>query len=583
MLRLVEPSSGGFYASWALAGFLPGALGGALVGGLLFFLNPEQPFAPVPVIRTLALFAVVFGILSLLCHIPLSSAPGLRPWRLLPWTLTAVLGAAALLDWVHASHFSFYLPPALGNRLIKAALWLSLAALFSFYTALLHTVQGRPYGIRSRLLLALFSCLAVVLTLERRAAFQPLSKPTPRSVVTQALEQPRLLVVGIDGATLEAILPLTEQGQLPFLANLMQQGAYGRLVSIDPIVRLPVWFSLASGQYPFKHGIVSETSVRAPFLSPGGRLSLLPAGLGMSKWGPLLGLKPTHEPPQARSPALWEFLEGSGIATAVVGWPAPDASLAGCDVVVSEIFFRRLQAAASDTRPEILRQALDSRVTPETIDPSLYARFGPNPPQRLRQVLAEDLWREAVARRLLASSPAQAVFLNLPGLLEVARSYFGGYMAVQFEGLQDARLEEASRIITTYYALLDEALERLWNSLAAPRLLVVVSAWGADEPGAWQRVLSTVSGGRRAVAGRFSSAPDGVLMLLGENLNSGTFLDRAQLIDVAPTLLYGLGLPLPSSLDGKVLTKSFGGTFLNRTPLTFVSSYPRPATSEPEQ
>jgi arylsulfatase A-like enzyme len=62
-------------------------------------------------------------------------------------------------------------------------------------------------------------------------------------------------------------------------------------------------------------------------------------------------------------------------------------------------------------------------------------------------------------------------------------------------------------------------------------------------------------------------------MLLGNNLRSGERLDRTELVDVAPTLLYAMGQPVPRDADGKVLTAAFGSTFLTRNPLTFVPSY----------
>ena len=48
-----------------------------------------------------------------------------------------------------------------------------------------------------------------------------------------------------------------------------------------------------------------------------------------------------------------------------------------------------------------------------------------------------------MARQLLADPETDAVFVHFPGLLEVARRYFGGYMAVQFEGLRSAELSAA--------------------------------------------------------------------------------------------------------------------------------------------
>jgi len=41
----------------------------------------------------------------------------------------------------------------------------------------------------------------------------------------------------------------------------------------------------------------------------------------------------------------------------------------------------------------------------------------------------------------------------------------------------------------------------------------------------------------------------------------------AELIDVAPTALYLLGLPVPDSMDGKVLTAALDAAFVEANPL----------------
>ena len=88
-----------------------------------------------------------------------------------------MLGAAALADWVHASHYSFYLPPGINSNLIRTALWLSLASILAFYTALLHTVHHRRYGRRSVALLATVVALSLYVVVDRRASYEPIVAP----------------------------------------------------------------------------------------------------------------------------------------------------------------------------------------------------------------------------------------------------------------------------------------------------------------------------------------------------------------------------------------------------------------------
>ena len=62
-------------------------------------------------------------------------------------------------------------------------------------------------------------------------------------------------------------------------------------------------------------------------------------------------------------------------------------------------------------------------------------------------------------------------------------------------------------------------------------------------------------------------------MLLGEGIQTDAMFRPADLVDLVPTLLYGLGFPIARDLDGAVLTSAFETGFLARQQLTFLPSY----------
>lgn len=65
----------------------------------------------------------------------------------------------------------------------------------------------------------------------------------------------KLLVIGIDGGTLDIILPMVNRGKLPNLGKLINTGAYGTLLSTIPPVTAPAWSSFITGTNPGKHGV----------------------------------------------------------------------------------------------------------------------------------------------------------------------------------------------------------------------------------------------------------------------------------------------------------------------------------------
>jgi predicted AlkP superfamily phosphohydrolase/phosphomutase len=66
---------------------------------------------------------------------------------------------------------------------------------------------------------------------------------------------PKILIIGIDGATFSLITPWVEAGKLPHFARLMNEGAWGNLDSTIPPLTSPAWTSFMTGKNPGKHGL----------------------------------------------------------------------------------------------------------------------------------------------------------------------------------------------------------------------------------------------------------------------------------------------------------------------------------------
>lgn len=556
------------------AGVLPGGLLGAHVAGLLFFINPDLPFSPAPVLRGIAIYGGSLALISLLIQLPFLRGRPRRARRWLPWGVTAALVAAATLDGIHASVFAYFLPPGINVRLIKTAAWLSVAALVAFYTALLHSLYRRPYGARSRAGFVLLILFSLYIMVERREAFEPAAAPPPLASVAESEGKGGLVVVGLGGASLDALLPLAEQGHLPFVGRMLQEGAHGRLASLSPNRPDALWATLASGKYPYKHRVLGGASYPAGFLAPGARLRLLPMGIGFSSWG-LFGSTPQPGTRKGEASRLWEILPRAGISSGVVGWPgsSPPSLSEGPVFSIGERFFTRQGDPSAASPADIGSRARLFRVRPEELDPVTLAPFGVDPPRVVLEALAEDRWRVSLARFLAQGERApRALFVFLPGLERVSREFFGGYAKAQFEGAQHRDYLRALDMVTRYHTAVDGFLDELWAGRDEGDLLVVASAYGVEEAGGWRRVVNALAGGR-PLEGHADRSPDGVLLLLGEGVAAGTRLDSASLVDLVPTVAYGLGLPIARDLDGKILTEAFDRDFLANHPLTFVPSY----------
>ncbi len=66
----------------------------------------------------------------------------------------------------------------------------------------------------------------------------------------------RLLVIGLDGATWDVLMPLVEGGGLRVLGWLVRGGSWGVLESVVPPVTGGAWLSMATGKNPGKTGVI---------------------------------------------------------------------------------------------------------------------------------------------------------------------------------------------------------------------------------------------------------------------------------------------------------------------------------------
>jgi len=69
----------------------------------------------------------------------------------------------------------------------------------------------------------------------------------------------KVLVLGLDGATLDVVRPLAQAGRLPNLAHWLREGVAAPLASTTPPVSFPAWSSLATGLTPGEHGLFDFT------------------------------------------------------------------------------------------------------------------------------------------------------------------------------------------------------------------------------------------------------------------------------------------------------------------------------------
>jgi hypothetical protein len=76
------------------------------------------------------------------------------------------------------------------------------------------------------------------------------------------------------------------------------------------------------------------------------------------------------------------------------------------------------------------------------------------------------------------------------------------------------------------------------------------------------------------LSGTHDRAPDGFLLAYGSAVQSGLG-QRGSIVDVAPTVLYFLGLPIGRDMDGYARADIFTRAFTAERPVAYIPSYNR--------
>lgn len=74
----------------------------------------------------------------------------------------------------------------------------------------------------------------------------------------------------------------------------------------------------------------------------------------------------------------------------------------------------------------------------------------------------------------------------------------------------------------------------------------------------------------------------GVLIICGKNIEKGKLIDDAHICDVTPTILYLLGLPTATDMQGQVLMRAIKEDFLKANPIKYISTYESKETKNEE-
>jgi hypothetical protein len=573
-------------------------IGGLLVGAyvtiLVLQLNPNvqlNSFSVVPLVLTpwtfYALHGAVFfyalNVLRQLLSVEVRS-PGWISLRLLAVFGTLAVCLSAIVTWLNLRGFRSVLGPEAANRMAEGAVLVSVCA------GLCVGIFVMQYAMqRRRSVAAIMFVTVLVASLAGPIAFRGVGAETsapgrtrgPRFSVAQS--RARVSMILLDGATLDVIAPNAAGGRFPNFGRLLENGAVLHLATLRPTQPATVWTAVSTGKLPYKTTVYS--AARYAVAGSTSRLDLLPDfcfAQAMVRFGLLVQEEHTSEALQA--PPMWELLSSYGITTGVIDWPLTFPAHQVDGYLVSDELLRRddssILASIGSDPPlawpsdvvDIARRAR-SRVSPEASSIARVAQkaIGKQPGEgqsvHLNPV-AIDAAAEQLGLELSAWRPTQFTAVRYPGIDAIGHYYLRYSVPRAFGDVSDQERLQYGRVLEEYYTFVDGIVGRAMTALGPDDLLLVVSGFGMEPLSLGKRALERVTGDPD-LSGSHERAPDGFIMAYGRQVAKGSFR-RASVVDVAPTVLYYLGLPIARDLDGYARTDIFSRSFTERRPITFI-------------
>ncbi len=377
-------------------------------------------------------------------------------------------------------------------------------------------------------------------------------------------EDVRVILIGVDGMEWSIIHRLWQQGRLPNLKRLADNGSSGLLQSEEPSLSPCLWTTIASGRPRSEHGVIDfvyedSYGVRRPINSK-----------------------------QVRCPRLWDIFSAAGLSCAVINWWATWPSRPVNGFLVSDYFWpvyvneEHGWYVGSNpdfdfpqrTYPEELFDSLSDLIVTDRMlsaeeKEAIQAKRGwRNFKRRWFWPYCRDLTIHRVAKRLLPQRMPRFSAVYFQGVDTMQHWFWPAMSAEGFSGIPEEHYRDYGNAIYGYYEYADELLGFFLDLPWPNKVIILVSDHGfrsknkdASRDVFWKLTDTECHG------------PNGVLVISGPMTRKRLRLPPSNIYDIFPTILHLLDQPLPHDIRGKIISAAFVPAYLEDRPASYIASY----------
>jgi predicted AlkP superfamily phosphohydrolase/phosphomutase len=567
---------------------IAGLLGAAYLTVLVLQLNPQVPLASATTWRWFAMLAASYGVhLAVLFYVLMVTreffsldvlSPAWVSVRVLAWLAAGVSSVAAVLMWLNVRGFAAALDAVTARRMTAGAIAAAVSAIVLLGIAIAHYSSGRRGGRVGAALFTIAVIGSIALPVAARGPAVQLSlssHPVHLGVRPARPPSPRVFLLLFDGASLEYIWTRAAEGRLPNFARLIESGAAIDLATIRPTQPDPVWAAVATGMYPAKNGVRSAASYYA--WGDNRPIDLLPDHCFSHALVSLGVVRHVANSSAAwRARPLWSILADAGVSVGIVRWPLTYPAPPVLGFMVADRFHEMIGSVGEfDDRaaypPNVVPIARDAFSSDGPSGQAAAAAGTAGTAEESASFRDRSYYR--VMQSLRGREYPQVIALRYQGLDSVGHRHWSAAEPRSARDGSEAERRRSEQALERAYLAVDAEVGTAIQALAPGDLLLAVGGFGMQRLNPVKGLLGRLTG-EGVVSGTHERAPDGFLLAYGTAVETGR-RQRGAIVDVAPTVLYYLGLPVGRDMDGYARSDLFTAAFTAERPIAFIPTHNR--------
>ncbi len=356
----------------------------------------------------------------------------------------------------------------------------------------------------------------------------------------------KVLLIGWDAADWKVINPLIEKGLMPTMEKLINGGVMGNLATLDPPFSPMLWTSIATGKTADKHGI-----------------------LGFVEIDPDKGHVRPVSSLSRKVKAIWNILNQEGYKSNVVGWwPSHPAEPINGTMVSNQ--FQKAVGKKNEKWPmqpgivhpkDLSDEFANLRIHPAELT---FAHLKPFVPQAdkidqekdkrlasIAKILAETATIQTAVTKTLESDDWDFTAVYFDGIDHFCHGMMG-YHPPKLPYVGQELFDLYKDVVNGAYIFHDMMLETQIKLAGPDTTVILVSDHGFHSDHLRPQFISKESAGPAQ-----QHRPYGIICVNGPGIKKDERIYGATLLDITPTILSILGLPVGEDMDGVPLTQIF--------------------------